>query len=203
MIRLETSTLATLAACALLASCGTGSDGSGNNLAASESTNGVAPLSQRLNEAHGYVQDANGKWVPRNNRRSQFENRTASGTNQRNTFEARRFNAAEYQPAEWTRTRSNTPQPYSGDTDGSTFQSTAAAQGRSFRESSTRARTPGAYETSGYRTGASRENSARRHDRPADARVENRRQSPIEPEIIDWRQQRDLAIDQTRSMLAR
>ena len=201
MIRPGNSCLAILA-CALLASCGAGSDGDGN-LAATESASGLAPLSQRLNEEQGYVRDANGNWVPRNNRRSQFENRTASGTDRRNDYATKRYSAREYQTAEWTRTRSDTPKPYSGDTDGSAFQTTAAAQGQTFRESSARARTPGQYQTSDYLTGASREDSARRHDRPADARVENRRQSPIEPEIIDWRQQRDLGIDQTRSMLAR
>ncbi len=196
--------LTALGSCVLLAACGAGSDGEGRNLAASESGNGLAPLSQRLNQEQGYVRDSSGQWVPRNNRRSQFENRTASGIDRHNNpFSDQRFGTREYRAAEWTRSASDTPREYDGDTDGSRFQTTAAAQGRAHRDASARARTPGEYRTSGFRTGASREDGARRHDRPEHAHTQYRRESFVEPEIIDWRQQRDLGIDQTRSMLAR
>lgn len=191
-----------LAACALLASCSTGSD-SGGNLSAAESGGGLAPLSQRLNEQQGYVQDSTGQWIPRNNRRSQFENLTASGANRSNAYSTQQFNAGNFQTAEWTQGQSNAPSSYTGDTDGSAFHTTAAAQGQTHRESSTRARTPGPYETPAYGTSASREDGARRHDRPTDAQSANRRESYVQPEIIDWRQQRELGVDQTRSMLAR
>lgn len=196
--------IATLAAAAIvLTSCGTSGDG-GGNLAASESGGGgLAPLSQRLTEEQGYMRDADGNWVPRSNRRSQFENRTASGTARNNPFGDRRFRANGFQTAEWTRNRSAAPEPYTGNTDGSRFQTTAAAQGQAHRQASDRANTPGPYQTPRFGTSASREDGARRLGRPADARTENRRQTPIEPEIIDWRQQRELGLDQTRSMLAR
>lgn len=198
MTRLRLFSLCTLAA-GILGSCGTGGGGDGTGAAQASAT--LAPLSQRLNEQQGYVSDAEGNWKPRNNRRSQFENLSASGMDRRNSYATRRYDATEYKTAEWTRARSSAPKGYTGDTDGSRFRSTAGVQGQTHRESSARVNTPGAYQTSGYGTSISREDGARRHDRPADAQTENRRGTYVMPEIIDWRQQRELSIDQSRSIL--
>jgi hypothetical protein len=198
MTRLPVICLIALAA-GFLGSCGTSGSGEG----AAESSANLAPLSQRLNQEQGYVRDSEGNWIPRSNKRSQFESISASGTDRRNNMANRRFKANEYQAAEWTRTKSAPPQGYVGDTDGSAFQTTAAAQGQAARQSGDRARIPGAYETGTFGTGSSRENQARRHDRPQDDQTENRRGKFTPPEIIDWRQQRDLSIDQSRSILSR
>lgn len=178
-------------------SCGTSGDG------AAESSSGITPISQRLNQEQGYVRDADGNWIPRNNRRSQYDSIVATGAGQRNNSGNRRFKANEYQAAEWTRAQSAPPQGYTGNTDGSAFQTTAAAQGQKARQSGSRARTPGNYKTGAYATGRSRENDVRPLDRPQNDRTENQRgfQDPLE--IIDWRQQRDLSVDQSRSMLSR
>ncbi len=194
------SSIATIALLAgLLVSCGN-DGGSGQS---TESAAGFAPLSQRLSQEQGYVQDSEGNWVARSNRRSQFENRTPAGIRRGNANSNRRFNAAEYQPAEWTRTSSSRPESFTGDTDGSTFQTTAAAQGSRARQSGARARTPESYRTGEYGTGSSRENRARRLPRPGDTQTENRRDNVPPPEIIDWRQQRELTVDQSRSLLSR
>jgi hypothetical protein len=160
-------------------------------------------MSQRLNQEQGYVRDSEGNWIPRNNKRSQFENRSAAGVDRKNAFTNRRFGANEYKTAEWTRAQSAAPQGYKGNTDGSGFQTAVAAQGQAARQSGARARTPGNYQTNNFGTSSSRENSARRHDRPVDVQTDNRRDSFPEPEIIDWRQQRNLSIDQSRSILSR
>lgn len=196
MMRLSSIFLCAAAA-GFLVSCGTGGGD------AADSSAGLAPMSQRLNQEQGYARDSEGNWIPRSDKRSQFESRTASGIDQRNTYETRRFGANEYQTAEWTRTNSNAPKSYGGNTDGSRFQTTAAAQGQAARQSGSRARTPGPYQTNNFGTGNAREHSARRHDRPSDDQTENRRDSFEFPEIIDWRQQRDIGIEQSRSILSR
>jgi len=198
MTHLSSICLCTLTA-GLLVSCGTGGGGGGS----ADAATGLAPMSQRLNQEQGYVRDSEGNWLPRSNKRSQFENRSATGTDRQNAFANRRFGANEYQTAEWTRAQSAAPQGYKGNTDGSGFQTAAAAQGQTARQSGARARTPGNYQTNNFGTSNSRENSARRHDRPVDAQTDNRRDTFPHPEIIDWRQQRDLSVDQSRSILSR
>jgi hypothetical protein len=162
-----------------------------------------APLAQRLNQEQGFVQDSQGNWIPRNNRRSQLEGRAASGIERSNHNANRRFNANNIQTAEWTRASSARPQSYSGPTDGSGIQKPAAAQGQEARQSGAQASIPGEYDTEDYRTGASRENRGRRFARKTDAQTENRRDSLPPPEIIDWREQRRMSIEQSRSMLSR
>ncbi len=182
----------------LLASCGN----DGGNRGAEESAS-FAPLSQRLNQEQGYAQDSQGNWIARSDRRSQFENRTASGMDRSNHNATRRVNKSQFQPAEWTQASSAAPKSYSGPTDGSGFRSTAAAQGQAARQSGAQAHTPGEYGTQDFRTGSSRENRGRRFARKTDAQTDNRRDSLPPPEIIDWREQRNLSLDQSRSMLSR
>lgn len=196
MIRTSTFALTALVAAAL-ASCGTGTGG-GDDPA--DATTG---LSERLNQDHGYARDADGNWAPRSDKRSQYDSRRTANLSPRNTVNNRSYTPAEYKKTEWTRTRAARTHNYAGNTDGSRFQSTAAAQGQSARQSGTRARTPGAYRTRGFGTNAAREGSARRHDRPTDAHTQTRRETYVEPEITDWREQRSLSIEESRSLLAR
>lgn len=198
MIRTSTLALTSLVAAAL-ASCGTGG-GAGTDATAGPTTTG---LSQRLNQDQGFTRDTDGNWVPRSDKRSQYDGRRTANLNPRNTVNTGSYTPAEYKKTEWTRTRAARTHDYAGKTDGSRFQSSASAQGQSARQSGTRARTPGSYRTQGFGTNAAREGSARRHDRPTDAHTQTRREIYVEPEITDWREQRSLSIEQSRSLLAR
>jgi len=198
MMRLPSICLSALAAGAI-ASCGNG----GGQGTSSTSAAGVAPLSQRLNQDQGYTRDADGNWIPRSDQRSEFDRRMANGVDGRSPFANRKFRANHYQAPEWTRPQSSAPQAYQGDTDGSRFRTTADAQGRKARQARERARIPGDVPTGTYATGSSREANARRFDRPQDTHTQNRRDLLDAPVITDWRQQRDLTIDQSRSILAR
>jgi len=197
MIRHPAALLAALLA-GLLASCGTGGDGTSD----ASSAAGLS-LSQRLSQDQGFARDSAGNWVPRSDKRSQYDTHSAANLNSRNRVNPGRYEPGEFRKSEWTRTTSNAPQGYQGDTDGSRFQSTAAAQGQSARQSGSRARTPGKYRTGTFDTGASREDGAARLDRPGDANTRSRRENYVEPEIIDWREQRKLSIGESRSLLAR
>jgi hypothetical protein len=201
MIRLATATLSALLA-GLLASCGIGGDVETETTSATGAATGMS-MSERLNQDQGYTRDADGNWVPRSDKRSPFESRGAANLQSRNTVNPRKYEPAEFRKTEWTRATSNTPKEYRGDTDGSRFRSESDAQGKTARQSGTRARTSGRYRTGEFATHTSQEDGARRHDRPTDAHTENRRKTFVEPEITDWREQRDMSIEQSRSILAR
>jgi hypothetical protein len=189
------------AACAVV-SCGN----SGPNASGSESSAnaGFQPLSQRLDRQSGFSQDAEGNWQPAgSNQRSQFEGRSASGTNTRNQFEASRFSTRSLDRPQWARNEAEKPQRFDGHTDGSGFQTPAADQNRRARDANARARIPGNYRTSPFATSQSRENNAKRHDRPTDYQTERARDSFEDPSITDWREQRNLSLDQSRSILSR
>jgi len=179
-------------------SCGNSGGGNTANQAP-----GIRTLNERLGQEQGFAQDTEGNWVARTNQRSQYESRSATGTNRRNSFESNRFDANRIERPEWSRAQSSRPQSFAGPTDGSAFQTTAAAQGAGAREAGSSARLPGRYATPSFGTSASRESDARRFDRPADADTERRRESFEEPSITGWREQRDLSINQSRSLLAR
>ena len=198
MIARHAATALSALAAGLLASCGTG----GGDTATTTSSTGMT-MSQRLNQDQGFKRDADGNWVPRSDKRSQFESQGAANLQSRNTVNPRNYDPAEFRKTEWTRASSKKPKAYGGDTDGSRFQQTADAQGKTSRLSGTRARTPGRFGTNEFATNTSREDGARRLDRPADAHTENRRETFVEPEITDWRKQRDMSIEQSRSLLAR
>lgn len=181
-------------------SCGTGG---GGDAEASGQTASFAPLSQRLNQEQGYQQDAEGNWIARSDRRSQFDGMSAAGVERSNPATGRGYHAGAFEPAEWTRATSARPQSYTGPTDGSAFRTTAAAQGKTARQSGTRSDIGGVHPTGGYRTGTADETSAPRINRTSDALTENRRDDIPPPEIIDWKSQRKLSLDQSRSMLSR
>lgn len=192
--------LAALTACATV-SCG---NSGGGGEATANQPSGFRSMSERLSGEQGFSQDGEGQWVARNNQRSQFEARRASGTDRRNTYESSsRFDAKRVERPEWSRAQSTRPQEFAGPTDGSAFQTTAAAQGAGASETAARARLPGQYATPAFGTSASRENKAKRFGRPANAETERRRESFEEPAITDWHEQRNLSIEQARSILSR
>jgi len=172
------------------------------DMAAAET--GPRPLSQRLNEGNGYMVDSEGNWVPRNNRRSSFESQGASpyfrGTNPNQN---KSYKPGEYARKSWWGNKDFGRQSYQGETDGSRFSQSSRHDGQGARESGAGARTPDPYQTGGYQVGSARESAAGNLAKPSDARTDTRRRVFQEPEIIDWRQQRSLTLEQSRGILGR
>ena len=168
----------------------------------SQPTQGIKPLSQRLNEKNGYQVDSEGNWKPINNRRSEFESHGQS------PYFKGEVNKTSYQTQSvekksWWGNQAYKTKSYEGDTDGSQFQKASSLQGQSARETRQDAGVDQSYQTGNYATHAARESSSNRISRPSNAETEQRRKVFAQPEIIDWQEQRQMDIQQSKSLLGR
>lgn len=180
----------------LLVACGSRS-GSSNS-----PTEGFKPFSQRLNENNGYQVDAQGNWIPRNNKRSEFESR-GEAVQTTKEYAKKDYGTREHSKKSWWGSKDYGSKNYDGNTDGGRFQKTSRLDGKGARDSGRKADVPGSYQTDNYATSASRESAADKITKPTDANTKNRRESYVSPDIIDWREQRSLSVDQSKSLLGR
>ncbi len=179
-----------------LASCG------GNEEPETPATGGFKPLSQRLDESNGYTQDADGNWSPRNDKRSSFElmgqSPYATSTVQKNEYRTGEFNKRSW----WGNKDYKTAQ-YQGNTDASSYQKSTKDTGKRALEGAGNPLSGGNYTTSGYRTGAANESRTSSFQKNDNAEIEYRRDVFKQPNVVDWRQQRSLSVDQSRGLLGR
>lgn len=195
---MRTRHIATAIAAALLAACAPDPAADPSRPAAPQRTT----LSQRLQENQGFTQDATGNWVPTNDKRSPFESKGASPYF-KGKFEGKTYKTGEYERKSWWGAKNYERKSYAGDTDGSRFQTASELSGRTARESSSDAGMNTRYTTGTYATGAAREAAGKAISKPGDAETAARRRVYEAPEIIDWREQRNLSIEQTRGLLGR
>jgi Ni/Co efflux regulator RcnB len=181
----------------LLASCAKDSN-------SSSTESGFKPLSQRLDENNGYAQDESGNWAPRSDKRSPYESQGGSRYfDKKSNYNQKAYQAGEYAKKSWWGNKDYGRKAYAGETDGSRFQQGSKFQGRTAREAGGSADIPDAYQTGAYATSAAREAGAGNLDRPSDAETDIRRRVYKQPEIIDWREQRSLTLDQSKGLLGR
>lgn len=159
-------------------------------------------LTERMNEKNGYKQDAEGNWKPQTDRRSPYENKGATYDSKK-SFQKKDYKAGDYAKKSWWGNKEYGRQTYTGNTDGSRFQKSSALQGQNAREAGDQAKIPGAYKTSDYATGTAREAGIKSIDKPSNAIVESRQKVFQPPEIIDWKEQRNLSLDQSKGILGR
>lgn len=188
---------ALLSLLAFVTSCGSGKSDSG-------SPPSRATLSERLSENNGYQQDSKGNWVPRNDRRSQFESKGESSFANK-SFGKKDYKAGDFAKKTWWGGKSYERKPYAGNTDGSHFSRPSSLQGQGAREATRQFSTPGPYDTGSYATTAARESSASAITTPTKARDQVERRAKVfqQPEIIDYREQRNLSLDQSKGLLGR
>ncbi len=160
------------------------------------------PLSQRLEEKHGYAKDAEGNWVPRSDKRSSFENQGEAAYFQKE-FNKQDFKTGDYAKKSWWGNKDYGRKPYTGNTDASKFETSSTLQGQGAREAGDTAKIPGTYQTENYATSAASESNNSPINKPSNTGIENNRESFQQPEIIDWREQRSLSVDQSRGILGR
>jgi hypothetical protein len=163
---------------------------------------GAKPLSQRLNEGGGYTRDSEGNWVPRQNKRSAYEGKDA-GSSLRKTQPRQTFATDAYESKSWWGRKDYGKRAFDGNTDGSKFRQSSRHQGLGARESGTAAQIPNAYQTDRYATGSATEASKNQLERPSDAVTDERRRVFDAPDVVDWREQRPLTIQETRGILGR
>ena len=163
---------------------------------------GHKPLSQRIHETGGYKQDAEGNWMPRSNKRSPYDN-VGRSPYFKDTRTEKQLKPGEYQKKSWWGNRDFQVSPYQGNTDGSRFQKPSSMQGGPALESKDVANMPGDYATAGYATSAAREAAVRGITTTSDAETNVRRRVYQQPEVINWREQRPITREQTKSLLGR
>jgi len=170
-----------------------------------QAESGPRTMSERLNESNGYTVDAGGNWVPRNNKRSSFESQGESPYFKgANSERDKTYQTGDYAKKAWWGNKDYGHQTYEGNTDGSRFRQSSRLDGQSARETGTTARgSDQNYQTGGYQTGSAREAAASDMAKPSDAETDVRRRVYQQPEIIDWREQRTMSVDQSRGILGR
>lgn len=159
-------------------------------------------LTERMSENNGYKQDSEGNWKPQTDRRSPYENKGATYDSKK-SFQKKNYKAGDYAKKSWWGNKEYDRQSYTGNTDGSRFQKSSALQEQNAREAGSNARIPGPYQTDNYATNSAREAANKPIDRPSNAIVESRQKVFQPPEIIDWREQRSLSLDQSKGILGR
>ena len=159
-------------------------------------------LSERINEKTGFVQDDEGNWKPRIDRRSSFESKGESPYF-KGDYAKKEYKAGEYAKKSWWGTKTYENKAYQGDTDGSRFAKTSRFDGNQARDSGKAAREGGTYETGTYATGQANESGKKRLDHPTDAETDIRRRVFTPPPVVDWESQRNLNLQQTKSILGR
>lgn len=187
-------------ACLLACSCA--SDKTDSSIPA-ESHKG---LSQRLSESGGYKVDSDGNWKPRDNKRSSFESEGAANysTNTTSRYGKKQaYQTGEFDKKNWWGNKDYGRQSYQGSTDGSRFKQASRLDGQGARESGSAADVPDPYQTGTYTTSAAREKSTDNLAKPSDAETDARRRVYQQPEVIDWREQRGLSLEQSKGILGR
>lgn len=162
----------------------------------------LKPLSQRLEEKNGYTQDADGKWIPQTDKRSQFEYQSKSQFADKQ-FKKSEYKTGDYKKTTWAGDKTYATQAYAGNTDASRFKTPSKLQGQNARETNTTAKIPFPYQTNQFATNSAREASNKPLAKPSNDNIENRRAEFNQPKIIDWQEQRAMSLEQSKGILGR
>lgn len=168
----------------------------------SSSTPAVKPLSQRINEKNGYQKDADGNWSAQGGKRSSFESKGSSNYF-KGEYTKKEYQTTDYSKKSWWGNKDYQVKEYSGPTDGSNFKKSSRLNDMAARDSDKSAGFTQAYKTSDYSTQSAREQGRQKIKKSSDAETDIRRRVFPAPEIIDWKEQRTLSIDQSKGILGR
>ncbi len=182
----------------LLLSCA--SDASKKEEAAS--TPARKPLSERINEKNGFKQDSEGNWKIENDRRSPYESQ-GSTYDAKKSYKKSEYKTGNFAKQSWWGNKEYDRQTYSGNTDGSRFQQSSSLQGKKAPEAKNKARISGPYQTETYATNAAREAENDPIKKGSSDAIESRRKTFKQPDIIDWKEQRSLSLEQSKGILGR
>lgn len=153
-------------------------------------------------DPNSYKKDSTGKYSPQSNVRSAFENK-GENTTFKKDYKKQEYKTSDYTTKSWWGDKKYDRKEYSGNTDASRFQKTSGLQGKGAREAGTAANIPDPYETGSYATKTAREVGKDPIAKPSNDAIENRRAAYPQPDIIDYREQRSLSMEQSKSILGR
>jgi hypothetical protein len=116
----------------------------------------------------------------------------------------REFASKDYTKKSFWGSKDYAKKVYGGDTDGSQFQKGSRFNSQGAPEGGmTSADSGSRYATGRHATSAAREGGKSNISKVSDAATDSKRSSYKQPEITDWKNQRGLTIDDTKSMLGR
>jgi hypothetical protein len=160
-------------------------------------------MEQRFNskEKIGYFKDSEGNWKANSNKRSSFESKGESSLAKRQ-YNGKQYNAGEVQKKSWWGDRNYDKKVYQGNTDANRFLTKSAYSEQSANEGTQTARDAGRrYQTESIARKSASEESGTHMQHSSDAETDNRRRVFAEPSVIDWKAQRSMDVQQTRSLL--
>lgn len=157
-------------------------------------------LSERLDEKNSYKKDAQGNWVPTNNRRSSFESQGESPYF-KGSYDKKNYQTNEYAKKSWWGNKEYGRKQYGDIPDAGRYQKTSRFDGKGAQEAGASAGQTKTYKTDSYATHAAREADQKGLDKPTDAATDSRRKSYIAPEVIEWKQQRAMDVEQSKGIL--
>lgn len=195
----RTALILVAAACGLAASCAE------NKVDKSRPTEAARPgLQERLSESAGYKQNEKGEWVPKSDKRSSYDSQrdTPYFKDKINTSE--RYKTGDYAKKSWWGGKEyGGNKSYEGNTDGSRFRKAARQDGQTARYDGQAARGSDPYKTNTLPRETAYESRNPSIDRPTNALIESQRKTYKAPSVIDWKEQRSMNLDQSRSILGR
>lgn len=151
---------------------------------------------------NGFRQDAKGNLVPKSDKRSPFENQGEASFAKKD-FNGRAYKANDYQKKAFWGNKEYDRKSYAGNTDGSRFQQSAAQQGKSAREASNGTNFHSDYKTGTYATDSARESRVAGLKKKSNDLIESRQEVFDQPEVIDWRQERSMSVQDSKGLLRR
>lgn len=155
-------------------------------------------------DPNGYKRDSEGNYVLKNAKRSPYEDVGADPNFSGKNFAKKDFKTGEYgnKQSFWG-SKEYDRKSYTGDTDGSRFQKDSRLQGQSAREASNTKNFKEDYKTGAYATSDAREAGKTDLAKPSNDLTDNRQKVFEQPEIIDWREQRKMTMEQSKGILGR
>ena len=158
-------------------------------------------LSDRLNRSYGYEVDDKGNWLPKNDKRSQYEGRGGSGyfsgAVSKKSFGTNQLNKGSWMGGSEVQRPSHHLSGTGSNFGGSNrFSSQQASLNRNLQ-------TPTHIAGNHLPDRRANETHGQRADKPSDAETDVRRRVFNEPDIIDYRQQREMSIQESKQLLGR
>lgn len=150
---------------------------------------------------NGFVKDAKGNLVPKSDKRSSFESKGQDPNFAGKDFKSKQYKTGDYAKKSWWGNKDYDAKSYAGNTDGSRFQKTSSLQDKGAREANSSANIPDDYKTGDYATSSAREARASPVKKTSNDLAENRQKVFKQPDVVDWREQRSMTMDQSKGIL--
>lgn len=191
-----------------LASCAGDGGSSSTSTAASEPSGArqrsLDDWANDISKDNGFRVDEAGNYVPRSNKRSSFDRNRNSPYFKEGYSKKEYSGTKSYEKKSWWGDSEYAKKSYDGNTDGSRFQTESRFQGQGARETGSAAgNLPGDYKTGSYKTGSARESAQNGIGKPSDAETDVRRRVFSQPTITNYRQQRNMSVQETKGILGR